>query len=66
MSRMNKSERKVLEKSIYDLNRFLKWINRDNVAINTGHGPIEKRCGSPLQYVGNALERLTELHAKII
>lgn len=67
MARMTKPQRQALESSIYDLERFLEWIRRDDLQITrvgAMSGNVCKEAGSPLQFVENTLDRIKSLHSK--
>ena len=63
---MRVKDRKVIEQSLYDLDRFFEWIRSDEIQVHRKgfEGAIEKRCGSPLQYAENAFDKLKRLHAE--
>lgn len=64
MARLTKPQRKVLEQTTDDLDRFIQWIQRDDIQITNRNQPIFKQAGSPLQYVENALARINALRIK--
>jgi len=81
MAKLTKRQNSELARAHNDLKRALEWIHSDSVLVcrrgdNTtlayvnrdGEriGPICKECGSPLQFIENALHKLERLQTTTV
>lgn len=65
MAKLTKKDRTTIENTLYDIERFLQWVRLEEIQIHRApFGAINKQCGSPLQFVENALDKLKRLHAQ--